>query len=84
MLWFCRYGMEPPFNVAETWLITISMILGASFYALLIAHFSGLVFSIDAPGRQYYEKVCFHFLYILQAETGKNIFFMFFHFVIAP
>ena len=51
------YGMEPPYNLAEMWLVIISMMLGASFYALFIAYLSGLVVSWDASGRQYEEKV---------------------------
>ena len=51
------YGMEPPRNLEEMWLVIISMMLGASFYALFIAHLSGLVISMDAPGHQFEEKV---------------------------
>ena len=51
------YGMEPPYTIEEMWLVIISMMLGASFYALFIAYLSGLVVSWDASGRQYEEKV---------------------------
>lgn len=53
------YGMEPPYNLAEMWVVIISMMLGASFYALFIAYLSGLVVSYDSSGRKYEEKVSF-------------------------
>ncbi|XP_072028417.1 LOW QUALITY PROTEIN: potassium/sodium hyperpolarization-activated cyclic nucleotide-gated channel 2-like [Amphiura filiformis] len=51
------FGRFPPMNVTEMWTTTISMMLGATFYALFIGHMSTLLLSIDASGRMYNEKI---------------------------
>ena len=52
------YGRQPPSSVTDTWLTIVSMMLGASFYAIFIGHISTLVHAVDSPSRQYNEKVC--------------------------
>ena len=52
------YGRRPPSSVTDTWLTIVSMMLGASFYAIFIGHISTLVHAVDSPSRQYNEKVC--------------------------
>jgi hyperpolarization activated cyclic nucleotide-gated potassium channel 2 len=54
------FGRFPPQNVAEVWLTMISMIMGATFYALFIGNISTLVLSTDSSGRLYDEKVNRH------------------------
>ena len=51
------FGRSPPNNMADTWLTIVSMLLGASFYAMFIGHISTLIHAVDSPSRQYNEKV---------------------------
>ena len=52
------YGnLGPPVNVADTWVTMISMLAGATFYALFIGHMSSLLMTLDSSGRLYNEKV---------------------------
>jgi hyperpolarization activated cyclic nucleotide-gated potassium channel 2 len=52
------FGRWPPQNTTEVWLTIISMMTGATFYALFIGNMSTLLLSIDSSGRLYSEKVC--------------------------
>lgn len=52
------FGRWPPQNTTEVWLTIISMMTGATFYALFIGNMSTLLLSIDSSGRLYNEKVC--------------------------
>ena len=51
------FGRFPPQNVTEVWLTILSMIVGATFYALFIGNISTLLLSSDSSGRLYDEKV---------------------------
>ena len=51
------FGRWPPQNVTEAWLTIVSMMIGATFYALFIGNMSTLLLSIDSSGRLYNEKV---------------------------
>lgn len=51
------YGRFPPQNAAEVWITIISMLIGATFYAMLIGHISTLMYSVDSASRQYDERV---------------------------
>ncbi|XP_070550143.1 potassium/sodium hyperpolarization-activated cyclic nucleotide-gated channel 2-like [Ptychodera flava] len=51
------FGKYPPDNIAEMWATTLSMMVGATFYALFIGHMSTLLLSIDASGRFYNERI---------------------------
>ena len=52
------FGRWPPQNTTEVWLTIVSMMIGATFYALFIGNMSTLLLSIDSSGRIYNEKVC--------------------------
>jgi len=60
------YGQSPPNNMADTWLTIVSMLLGASFYAVFIGHISTLIHAVDSPSRQYNEKVLYEHTWELQ------------------
>ena len=51
------FGRWPPQNVTEVWLTIISMMVGATFYALFIGNMSTLLLSIDSSGRLYNERL---------------------------
>lgn len=52
------FGATPPRgSLLETWMVIISMTLGATCYALFVAHCSGLIMTLDSSGRRYEEKV---------------------------
>lgn len=51
------FGRWPPQNITEAWLTIVSMMVGATFYALFIGNMSTLLLSIDSSGRLYNEKV---------------------------
>ena len=56
------YGRFPPQNLTDLWLTMISMISGATCYALFIGHATNLIQSLDSSRRQYRERVCTHHL----------------------
>lgn len=51
------YGRFPPQNLTDLWLTMISMISGATCYALFIGHATNLIQSLDSSRRQYRERV---------------------------
>lgn len=51
------YGKTAPETNSETWTVVISMMMGATFYAMFIANVSAIVMSLDASGRHFQEKV---------------------------
>lgn len=51
------FGRWPPQNTTEVWVTIISMLIGASLYAMFIGHISTLIHSVDSARRQYNEKV---------------------------
>ena len=58
------FGATPPRGgVTETWMVMISMTLGATCYALFVAHMSGLIMTLDTSGRKYEEKVYILYLF---------------------
>ncbi|XP_059165067.1 potassium/sodium hyperpolarization-activated cyclic nucleotide-gated channel 4-like isoform X1 [Physella acuta] len=50
------YGRFPPQNMTDTWLTILSMLSGATCYALFLAHTTALIHSFDTSRRQYNEK----------------------------
>lgn len=52
------YGRFPPQNLTDLWLSMVSMISGATCYALFIGHATNLIQSLDSSRRQYRERVC--------------------------
>lgn len=51
------YGRFPPDNLTDMWLTMLSMISGATCYALFLGHATNLIQSLDSSRRQYREKV---------------------------
>ncbi|KAF7662792.1 hypothetical protein LDENG_00226910 [Lucifuga dentata] len=50
------YGAHPPEGMSDVWLTFISMVVGATCYAMFLGHAANLVQSLDASHRQYQEK----------------------------
>lgn len=51
------YGAHAPEGLTDVWLTMISMVVGATCYAMFLGHATTLVQSLDASHRQYQEKV---------------------------
>ncbi|XP_036372010.1 potassium/sodium hyperpolarization-activated cyclic nucleotide-gated channel 2-like [Megalops cyprinoides] len=50
------YGIQAPSNMTDVWLTMLSMIVGATCYAMFLGHATTLVQSLDSSRRQYQEK----------------------------
>eukprot|EP00795_Rhopilema_esculentum_P006316 gene6316-11743_t len=50
------YGRYPPATLSEAYITIFSMITGATFYALFIAHSMAYIQHVDSARRQYAEK----------------------------
>uniref|UniRef100_UPI00358E2774 potassium/sodium hyperpolarization-activated cyclic nucleotide-gated channel 3-like isoform X1 n=1 Tax=Myxine glutinosa TaxID=7769 RepID=UPI00358E2774 len=50
------YGQRAPIGSTDVWLTMISMIIGATCYAMFIGHATALIQSLDSSRRQYQEK----------------------------
>ncbi|VDD83067.1 unnamed protein product [Mesocestoides corti] len=55
------YGRFPPNSLSEAWMTAISMMAGATCYALVVGHVAALIQSFDVSKRRYRDKVsnCF-------------------------
>ncbi|RWS13241.1 potassium/sodium hyperpolarization-activated cyclic nucleotide-gated channel 4-like protein [Dinothrombium tinctorium] len=51
------YGRFPPQSLTDMWLTLLSMISGATCYALFLGHTTNLIQSLDSSRRQYREKL---------------------------
>lgn len=51
------YGRQAPLGMSDVWLTMLSMIVGATCYAMFIGHATALIQSLDSSRRQYQEKV---------------------------
>ncbi|XP_047736533.1 potassium/sodium hyperpolarization-activated cyclic nucleotide-gated channel 3-like [Hyalella azteca] len=51
------YGRFPPHNLTDLWLTMISMVSGATCYAMFIGHATNLIQSLDSSRRQYRERL---------------------------
>ena len=51
------YGRFPPQSLTDMWLTMLSMISGATCYAMFLGHATNLIHSLDSSRRQYREKV---------------------------
>nr|ABI94036.1 hyperpolarization-activated cyclic nucleotide-modulated cation channel splice variant A-II [Panulirus interruptus] len=51
------YGRFPPQSLTDMWLTMLSMICGATCYALFLGHATNLIQSLDSSRRQYREKL---------------------------
>ncbi|KAI1901548.1 hypothetical protein AGOR_G00035550 [Albula goreensis] len=50
------YGAQAPQSMTDVWLTMLSMIVGATCYAMFLGHATTLVQSLDSSRRQYQEK----------------------------
>ncbi|XP_074152348.1 potassium/sodium hyperpolarization-activated cyclic nucleotide-gated channel 4 [Sminthopsis crassicaudata] len=50
------YGKQAPMGMSDVWLTMLSMIVGATCYAMFIGHATALIQSLDSSRRQYQEK----------------------------
>ncbi|KAJ8270071.1 hypothetical protein GJAV_G00110010 [Gymnothorax javanicus] len=50
------YGKQAPESLSDIWLTMLSMIVGATCYAVFIGHATALIQSLDSSRRQYQEK----------------------------
>ncbi|XP_051849830.1 potassium/sodium hyperpolarization-activated cyclic nucleotide-gated channel 3 [Antechinus flavipes] len=50
------YGQQAPQGMPDVWLTMLSMIVGATCYAMFIGHATALIQSLDSSRRQYQEK----------------------------
>ncbi|XP_048849238.1 potassium/sodium hyperpolarization-activated cyclic nucleotide-gated channel 1-like [Brienomyrus brachyistius] len=50
------YGVHAPEGLVEVWLTMLSMMVGATCYAMFLGHATTLIQSLDASRRQYDEK----------------------------
>lgn len=79
------YGRFPPQSLTDMWLTMLSMISGATCYALFLGHATNLIQSLDSSRRQYREKVkmgseaavCLHFYQLI--DISVLFFFMTFN-----
>jgi len=77
------YGRFPPQSLTDMWLTMLSMISGATCYALFLGHATNLIQSLDSSRRQYREKVFTYFPFINSLviivcvfhATGASIFY---------
>ncbi|XP_062407022.1 potassium/sodium hyperpolarization-activated cyclic nucleotide-gated channel 2 [Sardina pilchardus] len=51
------YGRQAPESLSDIWLTMLSMIVGATCYAVFIGHATALIQSLDSSRRQYQEKL---------------------------
>jgi hyperpolarization activated cyclic nucleotide-gated potassium channel 2 len=54
------FGRFPPQNTTEVWLTMVSMLVGASLYAMFIGHISTLIHSVTSSSRSYSAKVAYY------------------------
>ena len=52
------FGRYPPQSTTDVWLTMVSMLTGATCYALFVGHSTTLIQSFDTSKRLYREKVC--------------------------
>ena len=52
------YGRYPPQSLTDVWLTMLSMLTGATCYAMFVGHATTLIQSFDTSKRIYREKVC--------------------------
>lgn len=69
------YGRFPPQSLTDMWLTMLSMISGATCYALFLGHATNLIQSLDSSRRQYREKVTLNFSF----PTGQLVHLCFYH-----
>ncbi|XP_057599747.1 potassium/sodium hyperpolarization-activated cyclic nucleotide-gated channel 1 [Hippopotamus amphibius kiboko] len=50
------YGAQAPVSMSDVWITMLSMIVGATCYAMFVGHATALIQSLDSSRRQYQEK----------------------------
>uniref|UniRef100_A0A3P9CWS0 Hyperpolarization activated cyclic nucleotide gated potassium channel 1 n=1 Tax=Maylandia zebra TaxID=106582 RepID=A0A3P9CWS0_9CICH len=50
------YGARAPVSMSDLWVTMLSMIVGATCYAMFVGHATALIQSLDSSRRQYQEK----------------------------
>uniref|UniRef100_A0A8C4PXM5 Cyclic nucleotide-binding domain-containing protein n=1 Tax=Eptatretus burgeri TaxID=7764 RepID=A0A8C4PXM5_EPTBU len=50
------YGQQAPIGMSDVWLTMLSMIVGATCYAMFVGYATALIQSLDSSRRQYQEK----------------------------
>jgi hypothetical protein len=68
----CRF---PPQSLTDMWLTMLSMISGATCYALFLGHATNLIQSLDSSRRQYREKVSDEYAHLLKGNSDHFCFF---------
>ena len=69
------YGRYPPQSTTDVWLTMVSMLTGATCYALFVGHATTLIQSFDTSKRLYREKVSYLvYLFYLNYEFSNNFF----------
>ena len=51
------YGQRAPRTTLEVWITIVSMLVGATLYAMFIGHITNLIYSTTSSSRLYNEKV---------------------------
>ncbi|TNN85300.1 Potassium/sodium hyperpolarization-activated cyclic nucleotide-gated channel 4 [Liparis tanakae] len=54
------YGARAPVSMSDLWITMLSMIVGATCYAMFVGHATALIQSLDSSRRQYQEKLNIH------------------------
>ncbi|XP_048247984.1 potassium/sodium hyperpolarization-activated cyclic nucleotide-gated channel 4-like isoform X3 [Haliotis rufescens] len=67
------YGRFPPQNMSDTWLTILSMLSGATCYALFLAHTTTLIQSFDTSRRLYNEKFKQVEEYMIYRKLPRNL-----------
>lgn len=67
------YGMYPPVGMTDVWLTILSMIVGATCYAMFVGHATALIQSLDSSRRQYQEKVSHVWLVYVQERMLDDV-----------
>lgn len=67
------FGRWPPQNVIEVWVTMISMLMGATLYAMFIGHISTFIHSATCPSRSYSEKVSWLYGWLYTYHLENNI-----------
>lgn len=67
------YGMYPPVGMTDVWLTILSMIVGATCYAMFVGHATALIQSLDSSRRQYQEKVSHDVALLFHCPEMKSL-----------
>ncbi|VDL58642.1 unnamed protein product [Hymenolepis diminuta] len=66
------YGRFPPTSISEAWITIVSMMTGATCYALFVGHAAALIQSFDTSKRLYREKVGCYIINSYGQEVNLN------------